>query len=67
MKFKAGELVEMDSRASGIRDGLFLVLRLDIYDDPVVQVLRPRRTGGDFVGEIKAFFAADICRVDGGR
>ena len=61
MEFETGDLVEMDE--DHVYRGLFLVLRRDKDGDPVVQVLRPRPSSSDYVGEVAAFFALDLRQV----
>ena len=65
MKFEAGDLLEMDE--DHVYRGLFLVLRRDADGDPVVQVLRPRPSSSDYVGEVAAFFSLDLRHVAGER
>ena len=65
MKFEIGDLVEMDE--DHVYRGLFLVLRQDRDGDPVVQVLRPRPSSSDYVGEVAAFFSLDLRHVVGER
>ena len=55
MEFRAGDLVEMDEGSA--YPGLFLVLKLDKEDDPVVHILRPRPSSPDYAGEVVAFYA----------
>ena len=65
MEFETGDLVEMDE--DHVYRGLFLVLRRDKDGDPVVQVLRPRPSSSDYVGEVAAFFSLDLRHVAGER
>jgi hypothetical protein len=65
MKFETGDLLEMDE--DHVHRGLFLVLRRDKDGDPVVQVLRPRPSSSDYVGEVAAFFSLDLRHVAGER
>ena len=65
MKFKRGDLVEMDE--DHVHRGLFLVLRRDKDGDPVVQVLRPRPSSSDYVGEVAAFYRHQLRHVAGER
>ena len=65
MKFETGDLLEMDE--DHVYRGLFLVLRRDKDGDPVVQVLRPRPSSSDYVGEVAAFFSLDLRHVAGER
>jgi len=65
MKFETGDLVEMDE--DHVYRGLFLVMRRDKDGDPVVQILRPRPSSSDYVGEVVAFFAGCLCHVAEGR
>ena len=65
MEFRAGDLVQTDD--ADRHRCLFLVLKLDKDDDPVVQVLRPRPSSSDYVGEVVAFFASCLRHVAGER
>ena len=65
MKFEAGDLLEMDE--DHVYRGLFLVLRRDKDGDPVVQVLRPRPSSSDYVGEVAAFAGEALRQVAGER
>ena len=65
MKFETGDLVEMDE--DHVYRGLFLVMRRDKDGDPVVQILRPRPSSSDYVGEVVAFFASCLRHVAGER
>ena len=65
MEFETGDLVEMDE--DHVYRGRFLVLRRDKDGDPVVQVLRPRPSSSDYVGEVAAFFTDDLRHVVGER
>jgi hypothetical protein len=67
MKFERGDLVEMHRTDHPDHRGLFLVLRRDKDGDPVVQVLRPRPSSSDYVGEVAAFFSLDLRHVAGER
>jgi hypothetical protein len=66
MELKTGDLLEMKSNYGG-GHGLFLLIKLDTAGDPVVQVLRPRPSSSDYVGEVAAFYADALRHVVGER
>jgi hypothetical protein len=67
MEFERGDLVEMHRTDHPDHRGLFLVLRRDKDGDPVVQVLRPRPSSSDYVGEVAAFAGEALRQVAGER